>query len=73
MDDKDDRAPRRPATSFGPEQGAWSSPAQGIALALALSAVLWLAIALIVRLLWGGWLSGGFGQGELGASRANDT
>lgn len=59
MEDEDDRALRRPGTSFGPEQGSWSSPAQGIAFGLALSAVLWVAIALVVRLLWEWWWTDG--------------
>lgn len=73
MEDEDDNAPRRPNTPFGPEQGAWSSPARGIALGLALSAVLWLAIALVVRVLWEWWQSGALGSRSFEPPRVTDS
>ncbi len=73
MEDKDDRAPPRPGASFAPEQGAWSSPARGIALGLALSAVLWVVVVLVVRVFCEAWRTGGLGWRDLDPRRAMDS
>ncbi len=72
MEEKYDRARHPPGASFGPEQGAWSSPARGIAFGLALSAVLWVAIALVVGLLWEWWRAGS-GLSQVGSEPPRAT
>lgn len=72
MKNEDDPNPPPPAASFGPEQGAWSSPAQGIAIGVAMSVVLWAMGGLVIRLLWGWWQSGGPGSATFEPPRATE-
>ena len=68
MSEETGRDPEEPGEPPEREQETWSSPVRGIALGLALSLVLWVVIALAVRLLCEWWLASRLFRGVLDAA-----